>query len=80
MEKYESKNKIILKTVIKTRKNMTKNYSYILLFIFLFPILSINKNLSNTNFISEMTLKIKGNGNQKIFKINATYINLFIWQ
>ena len=73
MEKNESKNKIILKTIIKTRKNMTKNYSYILIFIFLFPILSINKNLSNTNFISEMTLKIKGNGNQKLFKINAEY-------
>ena len=81
MEKNESKNKIYLKIRIKTRNNFTKNYSYKLLksyhifFLLLiyFPILSKNNIRFNVNFDSEMTLKIRGIGNQKLFKINAEY-------
>ena len=81
MEINGSKNKIYSKIRRKTRKNIAASYSYKLLksfhifFLFLIctPVPSKNNKWFNENFDSEMNLKIRGSGKQKLFKISGTY-------
>ena len=64
-----NENLIQLKRMIKMRKNLEINYLFILIILnFSLYVIPNNKNLSLDEFNSEVTLKIKGTGNQKILR------------
>ena len=81
----EQENEAKKKIHLKSKKDKSFNYSYthllILFFVIFisFPFITNNKSLIHENYLSEITLKIKGKGTQNIInqiaKPDIIYLN-----